>query len=91
MSGSSQVVVVTGASAGIGRATAVAFGERGARVALLARGGEVMDPQCLSDDRPDGHARVERRIRILEDELHVLAQSAHFAARQRQRRQRLSW
>ena len=34
----SQVVVVTGASGGIGRATARAFGARGARVALLARG-----------------------------------------------------
>jgi NAD(P)-dependent dehydrogenase (short-subunit alcohol dehydrogenase family) len=34
----SEVVVVTGASAGVGRATAVAFAERGAKVALLARG-----------------------------------------------------
>ena len=33
-----HVVVVTGASGGIGRAAAVAFGARGARVALLARG-----------------------------------------------------
>jgi NAD(P)-dependent dehydrogenase (short-subunit alcohol dehydrogenase family) len=33
-----EVVVVTGASAGVGRATAVAFAERGAKVALLARG-----------------------------------------------------
>jgi NAD(P)-dependent dehydrogenase (short-subunit alcohol dehydrogenase family) len=33
-----QVVVVTGASGGIGRATARAFGARGAKVALLARG-----------------------------------------------------
>jgi NAD(P)-dependent dehydrogenase (short-subunit alcohol dehydrogenase family) len=33
-----QVVVVTGASAGIGRAIAQAFGARGAKVALLARG-----------------------------------------------------
>ena len=33
-----QVVVVTGASGGIGRAVATAFGARGARVALLARG-----------------------------------------------------
>src|SRR6185437_9530034 len=33
-----RTVVVTGASAGIGRATAVAFGRCGDRVALLARG-----------------------------------------------------
>jgi NAD(P)-dependent dehydrogenase (short-subunit alcohol dehydrogenase family) len=33
-----QVVVVTGASAGVGRATARAFAKRGATVALLARG-----------------------------------------------------
>jgi NAD(P)-dependent dehydrogenase (short-subunit alcohol dehydrogenase family) len=33
-----QVVVVTGASGGIGRATAQQFGARGAKVALLARG-----------------------------------------------------
>jgi NAD(P)-dependent dehydrogenase (short-subunit alcohol dehydrogenase family) len=32
-----RVVVVTGASSGIGRATAVAFGAAGARVALIAR------------------------------------------------------
>lgn len=33
-----KVVVVTGASGGIGRATAVRFGSQGAKVALLARG-----------------------------------------------------
>ena len=33
-----QTVVVTGASGGIGRAVARAFGARGARVGLLARG-----------------------------------------------------
>ncbi|MCW2873024.1 SDR family oxidoreductase [Actinacidiphila oryziradicis] len=33
-----QVVVITGASGGIGRATAQAFAARGAKVALLARG-----------------------------------------------------
>ena len=35
---SGQVVVVTGSSGGIGRATAQAFGARGAKVALVARG-----------------------------------------------------
>ena len=33
-----RVVVVTGASAGVGRAVATAFGQRGDKVALLARG-----------------------------------------------------
>lgn len=33
-----SVVVVTGASAGLGRAIAIEFGRRGDRVALLARG-----------------------------------------------------
>jgi NAD(P)-dependent dehydrogenase (short-subunit alcohol dehydrogenase family) len=38
-----QTVVVTGASAGIGRAVACAFGARGANVALLARGEDGLE------------------------------------------------
>lgn len=38
-----RIVVITGASAGIGRAAAIAFGRRGWRVALLARGREGLD------------------------------------------------
>ncbi len=39
----SEVVVVTGASAGVGRATARAFAEQGACVGLLARGEEGLE------------------------------------------------
>jgi len=38
MTSQREVVVITGASAGVGRATARAWGRRGARVALIARG-----------------------------------------------------
>ena len=38
-----EVVVVTGAAGGLGRAIAQAFGKRGAHVGLIARGGAGMD------------------------------------------------
>lgn len=38
-----QVVVITGASAGVGRATARAFARRGAHIGLLARGQEGLE------------------------------------------------
>ncbi|MCC7420761.1 MAG: SDR family oxidoreductase [Planctomycetaceae bacterium] len=41
--GQRQVVVITGASAGVGRATAREFARGGARIALLARGVERLD------------------------------------------------
>jgi len=43
MKAKDQVVVVTGASSGVGRAIARAFGERGAKVALIARGREALE------------------------------------------------
>lgn len=43
MPNANQTVVVTGASAGVGRAIAVGFAERGWRVALIARGAEGLE------------------------------------------------
>ena len=51
-----QVVVVTGASGGIGRATAIAFGARGATVALLARGEAGLDGAAKEVEAAGGRA-----------------------------------
>jgi short-subunit dehydrogenase len=54
----SRVVVVTGASAGIGRATAQLFGARGWRVALLARGLDGLRAACDEIRASGGEARI---------------------------------
>jgi len=46
-----QVVIVTGASSGIGKETALAFGRAGARVILVARRGEVL--RQIAADHPE--------------------------------------
>jgi NAD(P)-dependent dehydrogenase (short-subunit alcohol dehydrogenase family) len=51
---SSQVVVITGASGGIGRATARLYGARGAKVALLARGEEGLDAAAADVEAAGG-------------------------------------
>jgi NAD(P)-dependent dehydrogenase (short-subunit alcohol dehydrogenase family) len=56
MSGTTHVVVVTGASGGIGRAVARAFGARHARVALLARGEEGLRAAAEDVTRGGGTA-----------------------------------
>lgn len=75
-----RVVVVTGASAGIGEATAVAFAQRGARVALAARrldrieeladrigraGGQAVAFRCDVTE----HEQLERLDRIVTEAL----------------------
>ncbi|MFJ8142769.1 SDR family oxidoreductase [Streptomyces sp. NPDC096013] len=51
-----QTVVITGASAGIGRATARLFAERGANVVLLARGKAGLDATAADVEERGGHA-----------------------------------
>jgi short-subunit dehydrogenase len=51
-----KVVLVTGASSGIGRALAVALGARGARVGLFARRGEILLEVAEEVERAGGKA-----------------------------------
>jgi NAD(P)-dependent dehydrogenase (short-subunit alcohol dehydrogenase family) len=51
-----QTVVITGASAGIGRATARLFGARGARVGLIARGQAGLDGAARDVEQAGGTA-----------------------------------
>jgi NAD(P)-dependent dehydrogenase (short-subunit alcohol dehydrogenase family) len=56
--GSGEVVLVTGASSGIGRATAVLFAQRGASLVLVARSAETL-AAAAADCRAAGARAVE--------------------------------
>jgi NAD(P)-dependent dehydrogenase (short-subunit alcohol dehydrogenase family) len=77
--GKPEVVVITGASAGVGRATAVAFAKREARVGLLARGRDGLKGARAEVESAGGKAllvptdvsdagAVERAARRIEEE-----------------------
>ena len=53
-----ETVVITGASAGVGRATALAFARRGARIGLLARGVERLNAAAAEVRAAGGEALV---------------------------------
>ncbi len=53
-----EVVMITGASAGIGRATAQAFARRGAWIGLLARSRERLEAARMEVESLGGHALV---------------------------------
>src|SRR5688572_17590156 len=53
-----RVVVITGASAGVGRATARAYGARGAHVALIARGRDGLEAARQEVEALGGRALV---------------------------------
>ena len=54
----SEVVVITGASAGVGRALARMYGKRGARVGLIARGREGLEAAKREIEQAGGEAIV---------------------------------
>jgi short-subunit dehydrogenase len=53
-----EVVVITGASAGIGRATAMAFAEKNARIGLIARGQKGLESTKHDIEKSGGEAAV---------------------------------
>ncbi len=53
-----EVVVITGASAGVGRATARAFAQRGANIGLLARGRDGLEGARQEIEKAGGQALV---------------------------------
>ncbi|MFL5805084.1 MAG: SDR family oxidoreductase [Roseiflexaceae bacterium] len=55
-SGPAEIVVITGASAGVGRATALAFAQRGAHIGLLARGRAGLESACRDVEAAGGRA-----------------------------------
>lgn len=55
-----QVVVITGASAGVGRATAIAFAKRGARIGLFARGRAGLEGAKRDVEAAGGEALILR-------------------------------
>jgi NADP-dependent 3-hydroxy acid dehydrogenase YdfG len=78
MQENAPVVVITGASAGVGRATARAFGARGARVGLIARNREALEAAASEVEARGGRAvtaiadvsdadAVERAAQTIED------------------------
>ncbi len=58
MNHTSEVVVITGASAGVGRATAQRFAKEGARIGLIARGIDGLEGARKDVEKLGGEALV---------------------------------
>ena len=52
--------------------------QRGDPFLALAAGADPMDDQRLADDLARRHARIERRVRVLVDHLHLPAIRQHL-------------
>jgi NADP-dependent 3-hydroxy acid dehydrogenase YdfG len=71
-----QVIVITGASSGIGLATAVLAAERGARLVLAARSGETLDELVQNISAAGGQAIAVPADVTDRGQLEALAQAA---------------
>ncbi len=71
-----QVVVITGASSGIGRETAIAFAKQGAAVVLAARNAQALDQVAKDIERAGGTARVVVTDVAVWEQVDRLAQEA---------------
>src|SRR3954462_59354 len=71
-----QVVVITGASSGIGRAAALEFGARGARLVLAARGEPALQDTAREVEAAGGEGHVGPTDVSLWADVEHLAQEA---------------
>src|SRR3546814_5098147 len=62
----------------LGGAQADAIEELRDHLLALLRSRDTVDEQRLADDIADRHARIQRRVRVLEDDLHLAAEGAHL-------------
>jgi len=66
---SEQVLIVTGASSGLGRAIARGAGERGAKVVVTARNGEALDDAVREIEAFGGEALAVPADHAVQDEV----------------------
>ena len=75
----SEVVVITGASAGVGRATARAFAKRGARIGLLARGLDGLEATKRDVEALGGRAFIAQADVAVAEEVEAAAEAIEDA------------
>jgi short-subunit dehydrogenase len=71
-----QVMVITGATSGIGRATAMEWAKRGGTVVLAARSREVLEKVATNCEEAGGKALVVQADVSKEEEVNKLAEKA---------------